>query len=242
MMKEVTVTYGNGSLTISPSEIDYSPGDWVVWTFLNIPPGSFGYLRFDNAPALGPFHSLRAPSNDVVIGKGNIGTNEDESTFTYDAMLLTRQVTPEEDGLLAVSLKKGSVLQTRALPDTTPDVVVTFKGKGQLLDVQPSPLRLNTGDTATWHFEGFPDGYFATLQFDMPEQPPAHPFSDFYVIAPQPGQPTGRFQANGIGFGTNVALKVGESLSYHIQVRDSLGQIASNDDPLIDNLGPPIPD
>lgn len=247
MKKNVKVTYDDvtGQLTISEEQIIYSPGDWVIWEFRNIPPNSLGYLRFENASPLGPFHSLRSGSGDSLIGKGNVGATAD-TTFLYRVMLLSRNKDEGEEGLLA-TLPGCSVIQKAAPPDTSPDVTVTFEGEGQLLDVRPSSLCLNTGDTATWHFQKFPEGYFATLQFvpeTGPNQPDPHPypFVDFYVVAPPPGQPGGNFEAHGIGFGMGEALDVGAQLHYHVQVRRPDGTIASNDDPIIDNLGPPIPD
>ncbi|MFP5285850.1 MAG: hypothetical protein ACLGI9_08945, partial [Thermoanaerobaculia bacterium] len=94
-------------------------------------------------------------------------------------------------------------------------------------------------DTATWHFRGFPPGYFATLQFDPAQD---IPFAHFYITAPLPDQPTGTFQAHGIGFALAGVPPAGSSLNYHVQVRKPNGTIASGDDPVIDNLGPPIPD
>lgn len=249
-MKIVTVTYdqAKGTLTISPEDIEivYKQGDWVEWKFHNIPPGSFGYLRFDNAPALGPFHSLRTLAQKSVVGKGNTGATSNV-THPYEAMLLSRK----PPGVLAVS-SKAFVIQEAADPNTTPDIKVTYEGKDKALVVDPMEIGLNLGDTATWHFRGFPEGCFATLQFDSGEASP-HPFADFYITAPLPGEPTGTFRAHGIGFRTKIVeespqkyvvqvLDLPASLSYHIQVRDSLGVIVSTDDPLIDNLGPPIPD
>jgi hypothetical protein len=248
MRIEVTVTYHEttGDLTISKPEITYNRGDWVEWTFDKIPPDSFGYLRFDNAPALGPFHTLRSLAERSLVGKGNTRAGGD-IRYTYTAMLLSRK----EPGVLAVSAD-ASVLQKKAEPDTTPDVTVTYR-EGQTLQVEPSPVGLNLGDTAIWHFRGFPTGYFATLQFvDSQGEVLPHPFADFYVTAPLPDQPAGTFWANGIGFRTKIveesperyAVKVLDlpaTLTYHVQVRDSEGRIVSTDDPLIDNLGPPIP-
>lgn len=235
---EVTVTYdqNTGALKIDKETIQIAQGDWVKWTFLGNPPGSFGYLSFKNAPRLGPFHSLRSSSGEVVVGKGNSGTSsETPLEYKYTAMLLNRE---KETGVLARS-QEGTVLQHTAPKDTTPDVTVTYQGTGQPLLVEPYYLRLNVGDTAVWHFLDFLPGHFATLQFDSTE---GNPFTDFYITAPLPGQPAGTFRANGIAFGKNVNLEVGTRLSYHVQVRNQDGEIVSNDDPLIDNLGPPIPD
>jgi hypothetical protein len=233
---EVAVTYDQNTraLTISDQiEIPYGQGDWVEWKFLGIPPGSFGYLHFRNAPRFGPFHSLRS-SGGVVVGKGNIGTSsETPLKYGYKAMLLDRT-----NGVLAVS-QEGTVLQHTAPKDTTPDVTVTYQGENQPLLVEPYRLRLNVGDTAVWHFLDFPPGYFTTLQFDSAE---GNPFTDFYITAPLPGQPTGTFRANGIGFAEAGTPAKDSWLNYHVQVRDSTGKIVSNDDPVIDNLGPPIPD
>lgn len=239
MKIEVTVTYDQttGALTISEDKlkIAYNQGDWVEWTFLGVPPNGFGYLRFKNAPRFGPFHSLRSSSGTVVVGKGNPGSSSEiPLEYRYEAMVLNRT----EPGVLAVS-EEGIVLQQAAAKDTTPDVTVTYQGEGQPLLVEPYRVRLNVGDTAVWHFLDFPQGYFATLQFD-PTQ--GSPFTDFYITAPLPGQPVGTFRANGIGFGMNGSPEVGASLNYHVQVRNQYGTIVSSDDPAIDNLGPPIPD
>lgn len=234
MKTDVTVTYENGSLTIDRPEIDYNPGDWVVWKFVDIPTGSFGFLRFDNAPGLGPFHSLRTYATDVVAGKGNTGAKS-RTTFKYTAMLLSR----EGHGVLAVS-GESNVHQAAAPRDTTPDVTVTFCDDPEKprLHVEPFHLALNTGDTATWHFQDLPEGYFATLQIDTVTA--IGPFSAYYITAPQPGQPGGTFEAHAIGFGT-VDAKTPHRLEYHIQVRRPDGSIVDDPDPVIDNLGPPIP-
>ena len=239
---EVTVTYDQNTraLTIPGDKItiSYKPRDWVVWRFLNIPPDSFGYLGFDNAPALGPFHILRSDSHAVLVGKGNTGAAAG-TTFGYKAMLLDRPVAPPEEpsGVLATS-PDAFVIQESAVRDSTPDITVIYK-EGEALEVVPSEIGLNPGDTATWHFREFPPGYFATLQFD-PAQ--GNPFSHFYVTAPLPDQPDGTFRAHGIGFASAGVPAVGASLNYHVQVRKPDGTIASDKDPVIDNLGPPIPD
>lgn len=243
---EVTVTYEGGDvLTISKPEIVYKQDDWVEWKFENIPPDSFGYLRFGNAPAFGPFHTLRTLAQDSIVGKGNTGATS--TTHSYQAMLLTRK----EPGVLARSAQ-ATLLQETAPPNTMPDVTVTYRD-GKELQVVPDRIGLNLGDTATWHFREFPSGYFATLQFDpLPDGASPHPFADFYVTAPLPGQPPGTFSAYGIGYRTQIiedspesyairVLDLPELLNYHIQVRDSEGTIMSTDDPVIDNLGPPVP-
>ncbi len=235
MRIDVSVDYqDDGTLQLSPSQFEYNPKDWVVWTFQNLPDGSFGYLRFENSPGLGPFHSLRTGSPNVVVGKGNTGV-EENATFHYKAMLLNRT----GKGVVAVSKEEASVTQKSAKRDTTPDVTVTYLGKGIALRVEPYDLALNTGDTALWHFEGFLEGHFATFQFEVTPSDP-HPFVDFYVTPPQPGS-SGTFRANGIGFGVNLDPKKPKRLTYHVQVRDQDGKIVSNDDPAIDNLGPPVP-
>jgi len=235
MRIDVIVEYtGEGILQVSPCDFEYNPGDWVSWAFKNSPPDSFGYLRFENAPALGPFHSLRSgSSSEALVGKGNTGTHTD-NRFRYKALLLNRNL---EEGVLATS-QEAWVTQKAAGPDTTPDVTVTYQGEGQKLLVEPYTLALNRGDTALWHFKGFPEGYFATFQFEVAPGG-AHPFVDFYVTPPQPGS-SDTFRANGIGFGVNLDAQP-TRLEYHVQVRDSDGRIVSNDDPAIDNLGPPVP-
>jgi hypothetical protein len=252
MSIKVTVTYTApaqpgqpGTLTVSPSEIPYKQDNWVEWKFENIPPGSFGYLRFDNAPALGPFHTLRTLAHDSIVGKGNTGAPSGITRHPYQAMLLNRT----DCGVLA-TVSGAAVLQEAASPNTMPDVTVTYQDGKELL-VVPDRIGLNLGDTATWHFREFPPGYFATLQFGS--SPDETPFADFYVTAPLPGEPTGAFSAHGIGFRTKIVedspdkyaihiLDLPASLDYHVQVREPNGKIAGAHDPVIDNLGPPVPD
>lgn len=234
MEKTVNINWDGNNLTIDPEDLELGDEDWVWWSFAGMEEGDFGFVSFQDR--FGPFHSLQSFTNAGVLGKGNVGL-DNGSTYPYWAMILD----PNSNKPIASAQARVKNLATKR--DTTPEVLVYYKSDTQTLEVTPDPLRLNTGDTATWYFMNLPPGAFACFQFEpvvfgMNEA--FGPFTTFYASG---GNVLANVRASGTGFASRPEIAENPVLTYtyKIQLRDSQGNQLASHDPAIDNLGPPPP-
>jgi len=213
------------TLKITPETIQLGEGEWVRWRFEGLQGTEFGFISFtDNYPRLGPFASLRTFSSDSVLGKGNKGIAD---SFVYTALIL------DIDNPKALASKGGTIENTTTIKNTAPEIKVIYH-KDQtppFLEVLPFQVGLNTGDTATWHFEKLPTNAFACFRFHDKKLGP------FIAFNAGKGDDSCTVEASGTGFGVNIP--VGEQLTYHIELRAWNGDLLASHDPVIDNLGPP---
>jgi hypothetical protein len=245
--KTVTVTLSDGTLTIEQDWRELMDGDWVEWKFLGLEKDQFGFISF--APPLlrlGPFYSLRSFGYDLFLGKGNKGPDANRKDYPYKALVLS--LGAQEP----VAAADGTIRNEASAANTAPEITVEYKKEEdaegrivkQWLEVRPDPVGLNTGDTATWHFENLPENAFACFQFTPPAElqlPVSGPFLAFNACV---GEGTVTVEASGMGF--IEALSEEERLKYrqfvyYIQLRNWDGQLLASHEPIIDNLGPPAP-
>lgn len=235
--KIVKVARTGDTLTLAPDPIELKEGDWVQWEFSGLEEGEFGFIAFES-PRLGPFYSLRSCGNDLFLGKGNKGTR---GIFPYTALIL------HLDKRTAVLSATGTIDNQSDQKDTSPDVEVTFENN--VLTVSPYRLRLNAGDTATWRFTSLPDNAFVCFKFGSVTDPQGKavqgtdgasgPFLAFNACRVDA---SGVVEASGMGF--TAAIPVDQrpgQFTYHLQLRDWNGNLIAGHDPIIDNLGPPVP-
>lgn len=226
----VTVTFhGPGvPLTINPLHVDLHAGGWVQWKFEaatgELPTGVLMYIHFDSA--FGPFQGLSSSGNSVS-GKGNSGVL---GAHHYTAMVLN-----ESEVVATSCASEALVFNLSAARDTSPHAIVIYDPEEKELGVTPYNLGIQHGETATWHIEGVPQGYFVTFQFPAFPNGMVGPFT------------TVNLEGNVIP-GSSILLASGESYNpgniaspfkYSIQVRKPDGSLVSSDDPLIDTLGDP---
>jgi len=239
----ITVTKVGGTddphLELAPDPVEVHDGDEVVWVFPTLPNDQFGFVFFE--PRLGPFHSLRSASNQEILGKGNVGSQED---YAYTAMIL--QLKAKDP----IATGTGTIRNRATQVNTSPEVFVTYHPDppdpqpGQNipdhLEVTPFELPLNVGDTATWYFVNLPEDAFADFRFDVGTsnlKESTGPFVAFYACG---GDGTVAVRANGTGFVTAIEKKDWlPQYSYHLEVRDAEGKLIGSHDPLIDTLGVP---
>jgi hypothetical protein len=213
-------------VTITPDSIQLGDQEWVRWTFEGLEGNEFGFISFaEQYPRLGPFASIRTYSSDSVLAKGNKGV---PGSFTYTALIL------DIDNPKALASKEGTVENTTSTKNTAPDITVTYHGDQNppYLEVDPYHVGLNTGDTATWHFRKLPPNAFACFRF------PDKKLGPFIAFNADRGDDSCTVEASGTGF--VMPNPVGTQLTYHIELRDWAGNLLGSDDPIIDNLGPPL--
>jgi hypothetical protein len=221
----------NGLSFEPPGPVEVGDGDQVRWGFPDLPNDQFGFVFFDTR--LGPFSSIRSFSNRQILGKGS---NGQAGLYSYTAMIL------QLDRTQPIATGRGEINNRAIRVNTTPEVCVTFhpaaNGTPASLEVAPYRLSLNPGDTATWCFHGLPEGTFANFQFDpttsaMKEA--TGPFVAFYACN---GSDAGTIFASGTGF-VAALPEACDEYRYHIEVRNSNGELIASHDPVIDNIGPP---
>lgn len=235
----VKVLYKDGVLSTEPDRIELADGDWVQWEFPELAAGQFGFISFAQPlPRLGPFYSLRSYSNNLFLGKGNKGTPGD---FPYTALIL------HPDQKTAIASATGTINNQSRVKNTSPEIEVTYEDG--VLNLCPEPLRLNTGDTATWRFVNLPDDAFACFQFDpvtdsqgKTVQGTTGASGPFLAFNACRIDGAGVVEASGMGF--TAAIPVDQrpkQFTYHLQLRRWDGTFLAGHDPIIDNLGPPVP-
>lgn len=237
--KIVKVLREGSTLTLHPNPITLEDGDWVQWEFSGLAQGEFGFISFaPPLPRLGPFYSLRSCGDNLFLGKGNKGTPGD---FPYTALVL------QLDKDNATASGSGTINNRSEQKDTSPDVEVSFKNN--VLTVSPDPLRLNAGDTATWRFVNLPPDAFVCFKFGSVTDPQGKavqgtdgasgPFLAFNACRVDA---SGVVEASGMGFTAAIpAEQRPGQFTYHLQLRDWNGKLLAGHDPIIDNLGPPVP-
>lgn len=217
--------------------VEVGDGDEVVWIFPDLPNDQFGFVFFD--PRLGPFHSLRSASNQEVLGRGNVGSQND---YTYTAMILQLGSTNP------IATGTGKLHNRATKVNTTPEVFVTYHQNPppgsnipNHLEVRPFELPLNPGDTATWYFLNLPEDAFPDFRFDIGTsttlKESTGPFVDFYACG---GGGVVTVRGNGTGFVTEIEEKDRlPQYHYYLEVRDKDGKLLGSHDPLIDTIGIP---
>ena len=247
-VRSVKVSVTGESLSIEPLQVTLLPGDWVWWRFSNIPAGYLPFIRFTSSGHFGPFHSAGSLGNDSVFGKGNTGQ---VGQWSYRALLLDPAT-----GATITSGSEGEIDNRATEVDTSPEaqVVVTRNPDPQaeprfLVDIIPSALCLNAGDTASWTVSGLEDGMFVTFHFIEDESGTTSknrtgPFASFFGMA---GSEAGHIRAHATGFMTGAGAhtppaSIPARFRYGIRVWSAAGDPLGGHDPVIDNLGPPIPD
>ena len=233
----VSVTYDpeKRSFTIDPDPVIVSDGDQVWWQFSGVPDGWFGLIKFDSR--FGPFHSLRSFSGASVLAKGNVGSAA-SNNYSYRAGVIDPN--PQEG--TAVFSNPATVTNNAQYADTSPDIAVLYDGTQTppALQVVPGTVSLNSGDTATWLIQGLPQNAVAVFWFEPTPgymDPASGPFTDFIVSL---GSGTTSVRACGLGFATDPGTAPA-TITYHIRVIDENGATLASGDPVIDNIGPPIP-
>jgi plastocyanin len=243
-----------GILSFDPPQVTLAPGDWVWWSYPDIPAGQALFLQFQGA-RFGPFHSVRSLGNDSILGKGNTGQT---GTYSYRAVLLDRKT----ETVVVSGYQEAGIVNQAGQVDTSPEarvVVTPVPGAGSSnprVDVQviPDTLSLNAGDTATWVISGpgLTADMLVTFDFTLDPDGTASknrtgPFSSFYTMAGgvQGGEEV-EIRAHATGFltgaGTHTPLEsVPARFHYNIRVWSTAGGPIGGHDPVIDNLGPPIP-
>lgn len=234
----IHVTYDEetGTLTLDQPHIDLPPKQAVQWLFSSNTPGhALPHAVFQpvagqpfpvEGEQFGPFQYLEARTH-TLTALGNIGKH-----FTYHYTLLLL----DENGPLATS-KVPISINNQGVEDTSPDALITYHPDDpdpeKQLIVSPPSLRVQPGRTVIWYIKGIPLGHFVTFRFLNSPHPLTGPFSSFSVSR---------------GFG-NAWLANGADIrfpdeqhpliSYHVTVRDALGNLVAWDDPTIEPLGPP---
>ena len=237
--KIVKVLRKQGALSMEPERIELADGDWVQWEFPDLAEGQFGFISFAPPLArLGPFHSLRSYSNNLFLGKGNKGILGD---FAYTALILH----PDEKN--AIASGTGTITNRSGKKNMSPDIEVSYDNG--VITVRPEPLCLNAGDTATWRFVNLPDDAFACFQFDPVTDSQGNPVpgtagasGPFLAFNACRVDGAGVVEASGMGF--TAAIPVDQrpgQFTYHLQLRRWDGTFLAGHDPIIDNLGPPVP-
>jgi hypothetical protein len=231
----VNVTYNSVSrgLMIDSSDITIGEDGWVLWRFGgDIPPGCVGHIFFPE-DRFGPFESLRLLDSKLILGMGKVGISSPR-TYSYTALVLDASGAP-------AYAEGGSITNSQESGNTSPDVLVECFFEDNLgrynLDINPSPLYLYTGDTATWHVLHIPEGHFVTLAFYNNSDTRLGPFETFSQGRALAGAlPGDQFLAIGAGFGLPPTQA---QLQYTIELRDAEGNLVAKQDPMIDNLGDP---
>lgn len=228
-LKTVTVTYDStlSSLSIDPPSLSLGDGDWVLWTFENVPPGATAHIFFPET-RFGPFESLRLLSAGMLLGEGKVDIPT-LSVYDYTALVLN----PSE----SLATGGGSLTNSPQGPNTSPDVLVEcveIDGQFSLVVEPLDHLMLYTGDTATWHVLGIPEGHFVTIVFYETSDPRTGPFATFSQGRALAGAGTDQFLAIGARFSWHEP-----ELPYTIELRDGDGNLVDVKDPRIDNIGDP---
>lgn len=224
-------------LKVEPDPLDLEDGDWVEWQFPELQDGQFGFISFEpSVPKFGPFHSLRSHGNRSFLGKGNTAVRAENR---YVALILDLG---REDPVASGS---GTIKNLALNRNTAPDITVTYVPKGPenpenpIIHVSPDPVPLNVGDTATWWFVNTPANSFACFKFESADG--NHTAGPFVAFSANSGG-TGTVQASGMGF---VALippdQWPKTFTYYVELRSWDGKFLAGHDPMIDNLGPPVP-
>jgi len=231
-----------------PAPVTLGPGDWVWWQFKDIPAGRALFIQFQApSPQFGPFHSVRSLGNDSVIGKGNTGH---AGPYSYRVLLLNPKTGEPE-----FSQYQEDGIDNQGQVDTSPVAFVQYTAhSADPIRVTPDSLRLNAGDTATWVIRGLEEGMFVTFNFtnaadtadDTASANRTGPFSSFFAMADGGSSEERVVRAHATGFMTGAGSDtppdpIPAQFRYWIHVWNSDGTPAGKHDPVIDNLGPPIP-
>ncbi len=231
-MDPVTVTYNSetNELTIDSPSVALNSGDVLEWDFQNVPSDCIPGILF-NSP-LGPFEALQVSAENVIQGRGNLGS---EQSYDYTARLFTAT------GVQATSSLAMVQNQVTTL-DTTPSVVVTCTPGADPdtvnITLDSPALGLFEGDTAFWQVSGLGEGFFVTFRFDLQGAESIRgPFQDLVFVRALPGESSGVVRLIGVRFTPPDQEQT--EFPYHIEVRDPTGKVLGRKDPQIDNLGPP---
>lgn len=251
---KVKISDAGGSLSFDPPQVTLAPGDWVWWSYPDIPAGRLLFIQFQE-PRFGPFHSVRSLGNDSVIGKGNTGQT---GTYSYRALLLD----PKTEAMVVSDYQEARIINQSGQADTSPEaqvLVTPARGAGSSsprVDVQVTPdtLSLNAGDTATWVISGpgLTADMFVTFDFTLESDGSASknrtgPFASFFTTAGgDRGDGQAEIRAHATGFLTGAGAhtppeSIPARFQYNIRVWSTEGGPIGGHDPVIDNLGPPIP-
>lgn len=227
-LKRVTVQYDPTSttLTLEPPSLSLDESDWVLWEFQGTPSGSIAHIFFP-ATRFGPFESLRLLEPGSILGEGKVDIPV-PSVFPYRALVMS------PTGALATG--DASLTNAPQAPNTSPNVrvrCVQHDGR-YTLEVEPLDLYLYTGDAATWHILGIPDGHFVTVVFYGTADPWEGPFTTFSQSKALAGAGPDQFLAVGSAFSG-----IAPELTYRIELRDEDGRLVDSKDPKIDNMGEP---
>lgn len=239
---KVSVTFNpnhSNPLTVDPPNVDLQEGDQVFWQFNELPPGCVGGIHFEQP--LGPFSSIQLVDRRQFLGVGNVGLPQGAASvpFRYRAQVLTASQP------LAVSSEPLPTITNLPQPqDTSPQIIVQIDSSTRQPTAQQQNLSLNIGDTATWHIFGLPADHFVTLFFPgHPDEPLLGPFRAAFWTRAVTGDDMNEIRGSASGFGLrlNQPLATGAQITYNIQVRSADGAVVGSDDPVIDNLGEPVP-
>lgn len=233
---KVTFSGFENPLTIDEAELNLCSNEVVRWTFSeNVPTGCLTYIHFELP--FGPFQCLSLWRDDAtgkghVMGKGNSGI---PGRYSYKALVIS----PNNE--VATSIGHSYIENHSIVKDTSPHAVVFHLPGKKDLSILPPNLKLQVGETATWHIVGVPEDHFVT--FDFPEftsDPLTGPFTSLELNRTLVEGPIAIRIANGEGYKGALDPAKSKQVVYRIQVRDAAGKvIARGDDPLIDTLGDP---
>lgn len=243
-MPTVKVTYDSelNTLTFDPLDLNVAlnPGDILTWDFKNVPSDCVPGILFDSA--FGPLQALQVLGKSVVRGLGNLGTAGE--TYPYRAQLL------DLNGVRTTSTQIAEVQNQVSILDTSPSVVMECQttinpdtGKLEVTSqlVGSGDLSLSEGDTVIWRVSGVPFGFFVSFRFpadtDSSEDSTVGPFKSFLFTRGVGTESSVTVEAIGVGF--NPPTGAVNPITYHIDVRDVFGNLATQQDPQIDNLGAP---
>lgn len=219
------------SLTIATPNVTIQDGDWVSWTFQNLPSGLLPGILFADGQPLGPFAALRIEPPTSVWAKGNVGTpGLVGALFAYLAVAVDQDGVEQAQGI-------GTLTNMASAADSSPVVSVTYQAGPTppqgTITIDPLVLNLNRGDSAAWVFVNPPVNSRPVLVHQMSSGPSA--------LGPFASQTLAPF---GSGFilvaaGYTPPVAVGAAMPYSIELRSDIGSWGVNNDPSIENLGPP---
>lgn len=219
------------SLILDPPNITIGDGDWVCWTFSNLPAGLTPAVLFSDGQPLGPFAAVRTQPPRSVWAKGNVGTSVVSGSLSAYLACAVDAAGVEQAKAI------GTITNMATAPNSSPTVTVTYQAGATpaqgTVTVNPLVLALNTGDTAAWIFVDPPVNSRPVFIHQTP--------SGASMLGPFASQTV---SAYGTGFiviatGYVAPVTVGAAMSYSIELRGDIGSWGVNDDPSIENLGPP---
>ncbi|HYO11837.1 MAG TPA: hypothetical protein VE685_01415 [Thermoanaerobaculia bacterium] len=250
-VKPVNVTYhGNGvPLSVDPLDVVLADREQVQWRFHNLPANCIPFVFFPEIPGasgqpFGPFQYLepsvfRDSETGLLVSRvlaiGNTGVHHE---YPYTAMAL------DPSGAAATSHGHNArILNPSARENTSPDALVHYNSEAEpehRFKVKPSPLVLEKERTAIWYVEGIPRDHFVSFHFDgFPEDPMKGPFLSFSLSRGFGSS----WLANGAGFLSTLlgheTSQITAPIHYFVRLRNHLGEVVEEDDPVIEPLESP---